>query len=104
MSSRIPPNDAAPDGERRLQPERDRAEVTAAAEPPVVARLVVEVRSDGTTTVARGAMEDAESGQRVLVEARGTTPLALALGLARSILAAPWLAGASRAARALLRR
>ncbi|HLV64341.1 MAG TPA: hypothetical protein VKY73_00950 [Polyangiaceae bacterium] len=106
MSPRIPPNDSVPDDERHIEPEGERAKVPAVApgEPPVVARLIVEVRSDGTTTVARGAMEDAESGQRVLVEARGTTPLALALGLARSILAAPWLAGASKAARALLRR
>src|SRR6185369_11930267 len=58
---------------------------------PVVARLIVEIRSDGTRTLARGAMEDAASDTRVGIEASGTTPLELALGLAKSILAAPWL-------------
>jgi hypothetical protein len=58
---------------------------------PVVARLIVEVRSDGSRTIARGAMEDAASDTRVAIEASGTTPLELALGLAKSILAAPWL-------------
>jgi len=58
---------------------------------PVVARLVVEVRSDGRRTIARGAMEDAACDMRVAVEASGANPLELALGLARSILAAPWL-------------
>lgn len=58
---------------------------------PVVARLIVEVRSDGSRTVARGAMEDAASDTRVAIEASGATPLELALGLAKSILAAPWL-------------
>jgi hypothetical protein len=75
-----------------------------ANEPPVVARLIVEIRSDGTTTVARGAMEDAQSGQKVAILARGTTPLALALSLARSITAAPWLSGAAKGALKLLGR
>ena len=62
-----------------------------ADELPVVARLIVEVRSDGSRTVARGAMEDAATDTRVAIEASGMTPLELALGLAKSILAAPWL-------------
>lgn len=67
-----------------------------------MARLVVEIRSDGRTTVARGAMEDAQSGQKVAIVARGTTPLALALSLARSVASAPWFAvTAGRAIRAL---
>jgi hypothetical protein len=71
-------------------------------EPPVVARLMVEIRSDGTTTIARGAMEDGQTGQKVAIVARGTTPLALALSLARSITAAPWFSvTAGRAIRAL---
>lgn len=69
-----------------------------ANEPPVVARLIVEIRSDGTTTVARGAMEDAQSGQKVAILARGTTPLSLALSLARSITAAPWLSATAKSA------
>ena len=71
-------------------------------EPPVVARLVVEIRSDGSHTIARGAMEDALSGQKVAVEASGTTPLALALSLAKSIVATPLLA--RQAFRALVSR
>lgn len=69
-------------------------------EPPVVARLIVEIRSDGTRTVARGAMEDVASGQKVAVEARGDSPLSLALSLARTIASGPRLA--RTAARALL--
>jgi hypothetical protein len=69
---------------------------------PVVARLVVEIRSDGSTTVARGAMEDALSGQKVAVEASGTTPLALALSLAKHLAGAPFLA--TRAFRALIKK
>jgi hypothetical protein len=70
--------------------------------PPVVARLMVEIRSDGSYTIARGALEDALSGQKVAVEASGTTPLALALSLAKSLASTPWLA--RQAFRALLRR
>jgi hypothetical protein len=58
---------------------------------PVVARLMVEIRSDGSRTIARGAMEDAASDTRITVEASGASPLELALGLAKSMLAAPWL-------------
>lgn len=59
---------------------------------PVVARLIVEVRSDGTRTVARGAMEDVASGTRAAIEAAGSTPLELAMTLARSMVSAPWFA------------
>jgi hypothetical protein len=69
-------------------------------EPPVVARLVIEIRSDGTTTIARGALEDTATGQRVGIEARGTTPLSLALELAKSMFRAPSLM--SKMARGLL--
>lgn len=58
---------------------------------PVVARIIVEVRSDGLRTVARGAMEDAASQTRVAIEASGATPLELATALAKSIFTAPWL-------------
>lgn len=69
-------------------------------EPPIVARMVVEIRSDGTRTIARGALEDAASGERVAIEARGSTPLSLAASLARSMLSAPLLA--RHAVRAML--
>jgi hypothetical protein len=70
------------------------------SEPPVVARLVVEIRSDGSRTIARGALEDTITGERTMVEARGTTPLALMVSLSRSLVGIPALA--RKAARALL--
>ena len=78
--------------EDALAPEPD--------EPPVVARMIIEIRSDGTRTIARGAMEDARSGERVSLQAEGTTPLALAASLAKTLLSAPMLA--KQAARALI--
>ncbi len=71
-------------------------------EPPVVARLMVEIRSDGSRTIARGAMEDLIGGEKVAIEAHGSTPLALALGLAKSMMRGK--AFARSAARALLPR
>jgi hypothetical protein len=59
---------------------------------PVVARLVVEIRSDGKRTIARGAVEDAASGERVAVEARGASPAQLAFALAKSLWSVPRLA------------
>jgi hypothetical protein len=73
------------EGERALERPVARAIEERGPEPPVVARLVVEIRSDGSRTVARGAMEDLATGQRVAIEAKGTTPLALALELAKSM-------------------
>lgn len=70
-------------------------------EPPVVARLIVEIRSDGSRTIARGAMEDVASGARTTVEARGDSPLQLAIALARSLTQLPRL-GARSAIRGLL--
>jgi hypothetical protein len=61
-------------------------------EPPVVARLMVEIRSDGTRTVARGALEDLAGGETAAVEARGTTPAALAASLLKSLVSGPLLA------------
>lgn len=60
--------------------------------PPVVARLVVEIRSDGSRTIARGAIEDVVTGDKVALEAKGTTPAALAASLAKNLLAVPLLA------------
>ncbi|MGE0550222.1 MAG: hypothetical protein AB7O24_05760 [Kofleriaceae bacterium] len=61
-------------------------------EPPVVARLVIEIRSDGSRTIARGAAEDAVSGQRTTIEARGDSQIQLAFALARTIAQLPRLA------------
>ena len=77
------------------------------SEPPVVARLIVEVRSDGSYTIARGAVEDVATGQRTTLEARGATPLQLALGLARALTRLSGLGarlGARSAVRGLLGR
>ena len=73
------------------------------AEPPVVARLIVEIRSDGSRTIARGAIEDSTTGQRTVIEAAGTTPLTLAMQLAKAITQLPRL-GARSAVRGLLGR
>ena len=70
-------------------------------EPPVVARLIVEIRSDGSRTIARGALEDAQRGERVAIEARGDSPLQLAIALARSLTQLPRLTARS-AVRGLL--
>ncbi|HEU4729251.1 MAG TPA: hypothetical protein VFT22_15215 [Kofleriaceae bacterium] len=82
------------------KPEPRRELVTAPTgelqgEPPVVARLIVEIRSDGSRTIARGAMEDIASGQRVAVEARGDSPIQLAIALARSLTQLPRLSARS---------
>jgi hypothetical protein len=69
-------------------------------EPPVVARMIIEIRSDGSRTIARGAMEDARSGERVSIQAEGSTPMALAASLAKTLFSAPMLA--KQAAKALL--
>ena len=82
-------------------------------DPPVVARMVIEIRSDGSRTVARGALEEVVSGEKVAIEAHGTTPMALAANLTKSLLSAPLMAGglrdavkdtAKRAVKRLLRR
>jgi hypothetical protein len=64
---------------------------SSAPEPPVAARLVVEIRTDGTRTVARGAIEDAILGERIAVKVEGQTPLELALALARAFVDVPFL-------------
>ncbi|HWO10780.1 MAG TPA: hypothetical protein VNN80_14905 [Polyangiaceae bacterium] len=62
--------------------------------------MVVEIRSDGSRTVARGVLEDMASGESVAVRADGSTPLALASALAKSLLKTPVFA--KQAVRALL--
>ncbi len=70
-------------------------------EPPEVARLVVEIRSDGSRTIARGALEDVVGGQRTAIEARGDSTIQLAIALARSLTQLPRM-GARSAIRGLL--
>lgn len=74
--------DAAP---RTVQ----RNDEPSADEPPIVARLVVEIRSDGRRTIARGALEDRIEDQRVGVQIDTSSPLSLALSLARALLQIP---------------
>ena len=79
-----------PPQETELVPQAE-APVDEVHEPPVVARLVVEIRSDGSRTIARGALEDRTTGQTVAIEARGNSPLELAFALARTMWRAPSL-------------
>ena len=53
--------------------------------------MVIEIRSDGSRTIARGALEDVDNGERVAIEARGDTPLGLAASLLRNMAEAPLL-------------
>ena len=76
-------------------------EVLESKEPPVVARLVVEIRSDGSRTIARGALEDVATGQRAMIDAQGTSPIQLAFALVRSLTQLPKLS-AKMAIRGLL--
>jgi hypothetical protein len=69
-----------------------RDELTREDELPVVARMVVEIRSDGTRTIARGAAEDAATGEKVAIQIEGTTPLSLALSLMKTLGQVPALA------------
>lgn len=71
--------------------ERDRA-ISKDEEPPVVARMVIEIRSDGTRTIARGAAEDALTGEKVAIEVAGTTPLQLALSMMKTVASLPAIA------------
>ncbi|MEO8844908.1 MAG: hypothetical protein ABI591_00295 [Kofleriaceae bacterium] len=77
------------------------ASVVESKEPPVVARLVVEIRSDGSRTIARGALEDVTTGQTAMIDAAGTSPLQLAFALMKSITQLPKLS-AKMAIRGLL--
>lgn len=61
--------------------------------PPVVARMVVEIRSDGTRTVARGALEDLTTGHKVALRTSASTPLELVRKLSGSLLELPLLGG-----------
>jgi hypothetical protein len=73
-----------------------------ASDLPVVARLIVEIRSDGSHTLARGALEDVVTGERVQIEANGGSPAQLAASLAGSLLTTPFALG--RYARAVVRQ
>jgi hypothetical protein len=58
-------------------------------EPPVVAQLMIEIRSDGSRTIARGALNDLRSGESANVHAEGRSPAELMISLATSLLTLP---------------
>jgi hypothetical protein len=60
---------------------------------------MVEIRSDGSQTIARGALEDILTGQKVAVRADGTSPAQLARSLASTLVTLPLFA--ARIARTL---
>ncbi len=91
MSSPGSPEDEPDAGVLVPSPEQSRVPAANADDDlPVVARMVVEIRSDGRRTIARGALEDPD-GQRVTVEARSTSPWALARELAGALWKMPRL-------------
>jgi hypothetical protein len=59
------------------------------SEPPVVAQLMIEIRADGSRTIARGALNDLRTGESAQVHAEGRTPAELMVSLASSLLALP---------------
>jgi hypothetical protein len=77
--------------DRLAQSSNERA-LTSDEEPPVVARMVIEIRSDGTRTIARGAAEDAQTGEKVAIEVMGSTPLQLALSMMKTMASLPAIA------------
>jgi hypothetical protein len=62
---------------------------SGADEPPVVAQLMIEIRADGSRTIARGALSDLRTGESATVRAEGRTPSELMLALASSLLTLP---------------
>lgn len=80
-------NDPTAPAPLTYRPPRSVQAADSAGEPPVVVRLVVEIRSDGATTIARAGLGDDLNGRGTMLEARGSTPLALALSLARHLVA-----------------
>lgn len=94
MSDRRPPSPPDDDTVDLVDASRDRA-LSSDDDLPVVARLVVEIRSDGRRTVARGAIEDVGSGVKTAVVARGDSPVRLAVDLARAIARLPRMAARS---------
>ncbi|MBA3546351.1 MAG: hypothetical protein H0T76_07710 [Nannocystis sp.] len=94
------PNDLGEDLPKAVRKDAQGGDTLQRANPdddlPIVARLVIEIRSDGTRTVARGALEQADLGERIGVEARGGSPAALAADLLRAIISLPLHSSLSR--------
>ena len=90
------------DDERAVASKPESAAMEPDDELPVVARMVVEIRSDGTRTIARGALDDRVADQQVAIKIESASPLSLVRQLAGAILKAPSLG--ARAWRARRRR
>jgi hypothetical protein len=73
---------------RGTKPEQG-ALAGAEQEPPIVAQLMIEIRSDGSHTIARGALHDLRSQESAHVHAEGKTPAALIASLLGSLLSLP---------------
>lgn len=80
-----PPQAPRPRDGADLAPRGAGGDLTAAEELPVVARLAIEIRSDGIRTVARGAMHDIASGQQVAIEVNAGSVLELGTQLAAAV-------------------
>jgi hypothetical protein len=72
-----------------LDPGGVRGEIDERPEPPVVAQLMIEIRSDGSHTIARGALHDLRSQESAHVHAEGQTPAQLIASLLGSLLSLP---------------
>lgn len=68
---------------------RSGADLAEDDEPPVVAQLMIEIRSDGSRTIARGALNDLRTNESARIHAEGRTPADLMLSLASSLIALP---------------
>ena len=80
---------------------RRNANIAQSEEPPVVAQLMIEIRSDGSRTIARGALNDLRNNETAQVHAEGRTPHELMMSLAGSLLSLPSsLLGGTRNAKA----
>jgi len=72
-----------------LDANRAGTEVDKPSEPPVVAQLMIEIRSDGSHTIARGALHDLRSQESAHVHAEGQSPAQLIASLLGSLLSLP---------------
>lgn len=91
--ARVPIRDGAAPSAGPLVPTDSGQVPQTYEEPPVVARMIIEIRSDGTRTIARGALEDVLSDERVKIEASGGSPIQLAASLASNLLSTPFMLG-----------
>lgn len=75
--------------QRAAMAKRPSTDAATVEEPPVVAQLMIEIRSDGGRTIARGALNDLRGGESAQLRAEGRTPAELMVSLATSLLELP---------------